>query len=63
MADANTIVQEMCDRCQVAVSSNDSNAYGALFAPDAIRVAPGAEPEYGPEAIAASEQKDYDAAK
>lgn len=63
MTDAQAIVQSMCDRYAAAVSSNDSKAYGALFAPDAIRVPPGAEPEHGPDAIAISEQKDYDVAK
>ena len=47
MADARTIVQQMCERYQAAVSANDSKVYGALFAADAIRVPPGSEPEYG----------------
>lgn len=34
-----------------------------LFAPDAIRMPPGAEPEHGPDRIRASEQADYDAAR
>ncbi|TIS55800.1 nuclear transport factor 2 family protein [Mesorhizobium sp.] len=62
MTDARTVVQRMCERYQAAVNANDSKAYGALFAADGIRVPPGAEPEHGPEAIAASEQKDYDVA-
>ena len=62
MTDANAIVQNMCERYQTAVSANDSIAYGALFASDAVRVPPGSEPEHGPKAIAASEQEDYDAA-
>ena len=63
MTDAAEVVQGMCKRYQAAVSANDSKAYGALFASDAIRVPPGAEPERGPEQIAASEQKDYDEAE
>ena len=63
MTDAMDVVKEMCARYQAAVSGNDSQAYGALFANDAIRVPPGSELEHGPKAIAASEQKDYDLAK
>ncbi|MEO3431193.1 SgcJ/EcaC family oxidoreductase [Pelagibius sp. CAU 1746] len=63
MADPMEVVKSMCARYQTAVSANDSTAYGKLFAEDAIRVPPGSEPEHGPEAIAQSEQKDYDVAK
>ena len=63
MTDAKAIVQNMCERYQAAVSANDSKAYGSLFASDAIRVPPGSEPEHGPEAIAASEQSDYETAR
>lgn len=41
---------------------HDSAAYAKLFAPDAIRIPPGSEPEHGPEAIRKGEQADYDAA-
>lgn len=62
MIDAMEVVEVMCERYQAAVSANDSSAYRKLFAPDAIRVPPGAEPEHGPDEIARSEQKDYDVA-
>jgi uncharacterized protein (TIGR02246 family) len=62
MTDAMEVVETMCERYQAAVSANDSAAYGKLFCADAIRVPPGAEPEYGPREIAQSEQKDYDVA-
>ena len=62
MIDAMEVVEVMCERYQAAVSANDSNAYGKLFAADAIRVPPGSEPEHGPDEIAQSEQKDYDVA-
>lgn len=62
MIDPMEVVEKMCERYQAAVCANDSTAYGRLFAADAIRVPPGAEPEHGPDAIARSEQKDYDAA-
>lgn len=63
MTDPIDVVKAMCGRYQAAVSANDSAAYRRLFATDAIRVPPGSEPEYGPDAIAASEQKDYDVAR
>lgn len=46
----------------MAVSSSDSEAYSLLFEPDAIRMPPGAEPEYGRDAIRTGEQGDYDVA-
>ncbi|UBF29280.1 DUF4440 domain-containing protein [Kovacikia minuta CCNUW1] len=63
MMDANEILKAMCEKYQAAVSANDSTAYRNLFATDAIRMPPGAEPEYGPEEIAKNEQKDYEVAK
>ncbi len=63
MIDANVIFKAMCEKYQAAVSANDSVAYRKLFAPDAIRVPPGADPEHGPEEISKNEQKDYDVAK
>ena len=62
MIDAMQIVETMCERYQAAVTANDSLGYGKLFWEDAIRVPPGVEPEHGPDAIAESEQKDYDVA-
>ena len=63
MTDAIDIVTSICEKYQAAVSANDSDAYRQLFAEDAIRIPPGSEPEYGPEKIAQSEQKDYDVAR
>ena len=48
MIDANEVFKTMCEKYQAAVNANDSVAYHKLFAPDAI---------------AKSEQKDYDVAK
>ena len=63
MIDAMEVVETMCERYQAAVSNNDAGAYRMLFAEDAIRIPPGSEPERGPDEIAQSEQRDYDAAK
>lgn len=63
MIDANGVLKAMCEKYQAAVSANDSEAYRRLFATDAIRIPPGAEPEHGPDEISTSEQKDYDVAK
>ena len=63
MIDAMEVVETMCERYQTAVSNNDSGAYRMLFAEDAIRIPPGSEPERGPDEIAQSEQRDYDAAR
>jgi ketosteroid isomerase-like protein len=63
MIDAMEVVETMCERYQTAVSNNDSGAYRKLFAEDAIRIPPGSEPERGPDEIAQSEQRDYDAAR
>lgn len=63
MVDAHEVVEKMCNQYQAAVSANDSVAYGKLFAKDAIRIPPGSKPEYGPDEISESEQKDYDVAK
>ena len=63
MIDANEVLKAMCEKYQAAVCANDSAAYRKLFATDAILLPPGSEPEYGPEEISKSEQKDYDVAK
>ncbi len=63
MIDANEVLKVMCEKYQAAVSANDSAAYRKLFATDAIRIPPGSEPEYGPDEISKSEQKDYNLAK
>lgn len=57
------VVQQLCERYQAAVCNNDSEAYGRLFADDAIRIPPGCEPEHGSQEIRKSEQRDYDTAK
>lgn len=62
MTDPMEVIEALCNRYQRAVSANDSAAYGRLFAEDAIRVPPGGQPEHGADAIARSEQKDYDVA-
>jgi len=63
MIDANAVLKSICEKYSAAVSANDSVAYKKLFAPDAIRIPPGSEPEHGPDEISMSEQKDYDVAK
>lgn len=63
MIDANAVLKTICEKYSAAVSANDSVAYRQLFAPDAIRIPPGLEPEYGPEQISKGEQKDYDVAQ
>ncbi|GAB4241029.1 MAG: hypothetical protein Kow0049_29400 [Stanieria sp.] len=63
MINANEVLKIMCEKYQAAVSANDSVAYRKLFATDAIRIPPGAEPEYGSDEISKNEQKDYDVAK
>lgn len=63
MIDANEVLKTLCDKYAAAVSANDSAAYRQLFAPDAIRIPPKSGPEYGPDEISKSEQKDYDVAK
>jgi ketosteroid isomerase-like protein len=63
MIDANEVLKAMCEKYQAAVNANDVAAYRRLFAPDAIRVPPRAQPEYGPDEIAQNEQKDYDVAQ
>lgn len=54
------IVKSMCEAYASAVNASDSDAYGKLFAPDAIRIPPGSELEHGPAEIAKGEQAGYD---
>ena len=54
------VVRSMCDSYAAAVNAGDSEAYGNLFTPDAIRVPPGSELEHGPEEIRKGEQASYD---
>ncbi|HEX2240264.1 MAG TPA: DUF4440 domain-containing protein [Actinomycetota bacterium] len=60
MATPYEIVKSMCGAYERAVNASDSEAYGKLFAPDAIRIPPGSELEHGPEEIAKGEQAGYD---
>ncbi len=53
----------MSDAYASAVNAGDSARYATLFAQDAIRMPPGAEPERGRDQIREAEQADYDAAK
>jgi ketosteroid isomerase-like protein len=53
----------LCKSYANAVNASDCTAYVRLFAEDAIRMPPGANPEYGPEAIRKGEQGDYDVAR
>ena len=62
MSQADQVVAAMCQRYAGAVNANDSVAYGRLFAPDAIRIPPGSEPERGRDQIQKGEQTDYDVA-
>lgn len=63
VVDAKDVLKLLCEKYSAAVSANDSTAYRKLFAEDAIRIPPGSDPEWGPDEIAASEQKDYDVAQ
>lgn len=63
MSNANEVVNTMCQAYASAVNASDSATYAKLFTQDAIRMPPGAEPEYGPEQIKKGEQADYDLAK
>jgi ketosteroid isomerase-like protein len=63
MSDADSALQAMCDSYAGAVNASDSARYAKLFSEDAIRMPPGADPEYGAEQIQKAEQADYDAAK
>lgn len=63
MTNADEVVEAMCQSYSSAVNASDSTTYATLFTQDAIRMPPGAEPEYGPEQIQKGEQADYDVAK
>lgn len=60
MDSAHDVVKGMCDAYAGAVNAGDSEAYGALFTPDAIRIPPGSELEHGPDEIRKGEQAGYD---
>ncbi|MFN2588647.1 MAG: SgcJ/EcaC family oxidoreductase [Actinomycetota bacterium] len=60
MANGYEVVRSMCDAYARAVNTSDSQAYGKLFASDAVRIPPGSEHEHGPDEIAKGEQASYD---
>ncbi len=53
----------MCEAYEQAVNASDAGAYAELFAPDAIRMPPGAEPEHGRDQIRNGEQAEYDSVR
>jgi uncharacterized protein (TIGR02246 family) len=63
MPNADEVVKAMCQSYSSAVNASDAVTYAKLFTHDAIRMPPGAHPEYGPEQIQQGEQADYDVAK
>ena len=63
MADADQVVELMCAAYAGAVNASDSATYAKLFTEDAIRMPPGAEPQYGRAQIQQGEQADYDEAQ
>ena len=63
MSNADEVVKAMCQSYSSAVNASESATYAKLFTSDAIRMPPGAIPEYGPEQIRQGEQADYDVAK
>jgi uncharacterized protein (TIGR02246 family) len=63
MSKADDVLKAMSDSYASAVNAGDSAAYATLFAPDAIRMPPGANLEYGPDEIRRAEQADYDAGR
>jgi len=63
MSYADEVLKAMCQSYSSAVNASDSVTYAKLFTQDAIRMPPGANPEYGPEHIQKGEQADYDVAK
>lgn len=62
MSEADEVLKAMSGAYANAVNAGDSRTYATLFAPDAIRMPPGADLERGPEEIRKSEQADYDQA-
>jgi ketosteroid isomerase-like protein len=63
MSAADEVFNALLQSYASAVNASNSAAYAKLFAQDAIRMPPGANPEYGPEAIQKGEQADYDVAR
>jgi uncharacterized protein (TIGR02246 family) len=63
MSNADEALKAMCQSYSSAVNASDAVTYAKLFTQDAIRMPPGAYPEYGPEQIQKGEQANYDVAK
>ncbi|MCM1981741.1 YybH family protein [Lyngbya confervoides] len=63
MSTADQVFNRLLQSYASAVNASDSAAYIQNFAQDAIRMPPGANPEYGLEAIQRGEQADYDVAR
>ena len=63
MSNSEEVLKAMCQSYSNAVNASDSATYANLFTQDAIRMPPGANPEYGLEQIQKGEQADYDVAK
>ena len=63
MANPDEVVKAMCRSYSNAVNASDAETYARLFTEDAIRMPPGANPEYGRAQIQKGEQADYDVAK
>ena len=63
MSTAHEVFNGLCQAYARATNASDLVAYGKLFAQDAIRMPPGADPEYGPAAIQKSDQGAYDLAR
>src|SRR5262245_58932078 len=63
MSKTDEVLKAMCQSYASAVNASDAATYAKLFTQDAIRMPPGAYPEYGPKQIQKGEQADYDVAK
>jgi uncharacterized protein (TIGR02246 family) len=63
VSEADEVLKTRSDSYAGAVNAGDSATYATLFAPDAIRMPPGADLEHGPDEIRKAEQADYDEAK
>jgi uncharacterized protein (TIGR02246 family) len=62
MSEADEVLKAMSNAYASAVNAGDATKYAMVFAPDAIRMPPGADLERGPEEIRKAEQADYDQA-
>ncbi len=62
MSEPDEVLMAMSAAYASAVNAGDSRTYATLFAPDAIRMPPGADLGHGPDEIRKAEQADYDQA-